>query len=431
MEGLFPITIPAGRRNSGERPRGQSRNWGAYALWVGNIPQHTTVMGLRDYFSRAAPRELLTISYNPDSKYAFVNFSTESARVSAIGRAASQLFDGKRLDCRVRQETNARSTKVSYGLGHSAKTRLSPSPDRSKDMYHKLEELNQQPEADRSQWGKDKYFIIKSFSMQALYQSLSTNLWYIPKRHVERLNHAYQTARDVYFLFSVNGSGEFFGYATMASEIRGSDDAASHSPTLDLSDPTTVALTPHERDVTPQSRSRAFSSTSSATSLGSIHYEPERRRIIWEANHHSSELGDDLSPQDWSPVTPFDSPGRKHDSPIESRNNEYFSLLQPTTTIAPLRTLSNSRNANTPGAEVENISSPCQIRWLSTQNVPFDELRGLKNAWNENKEIYIARNVTAVDPSAGKNLMRHWKSKDEAKRLLASTGAILRAWPGS
>jgi len=193
-KGPSPIKIPTARPKSRDRHQRQSRNWGAYALWVGNIPQHTTVMGLRDYFSEAAPRELLTISYNPDSKYAFVNFSTESARIAAIGRAASHLFDGKRLDCRIRQEANARSTKVSYGLGHSDKTRLSLSPDRSKDMYHKVEELNQHPEADRTQWGRDKYFIIKSFSLQALYQSLSTNLWYIPKRHVERLNHAYQVS---------------------------------------------------------------------------------------------------------------------------------------------------------------------------------------------------------------------------------------------
>lgn len=193
-QGPSPITIPPTRPKSRDHGRRQSRSWAGYALWVGNIPERTTVLGLRDYFSEAAHQELLTISYNPDAKYAFVNFRTESGRIAAIGRAASQLFDGKRLDCRIRQEPNSRSTKVSYGLNQSNPTRLSPSPDRSKDMWHKIEELNQHPEADRSQWGKDKYFIIKSFSMQALYQSLNTNLWYIPKRHVERLNHAYQVS---------------------------------------------------------------------------------------------------------------------------------------------------------------------------------------------------------------------------------------------
>ena len=245
------------------------------------------------------------------------------------------------------------------------------------------------------------------------------------------LTRTTQTARQVYFLFSVNGSGEFFGYATMASEILQFDDVASHLPTPDPSEPTTIQLTSHERAITPQSRSRAFSNTSSETSLGSIHYEPERRRIIWEANRHSSELEDECSPDDGSPVTPFDSRARKHVSPTKMENNEYFLPFQRTTTIEPLRTLSSSSKTNTPGAEVENISSPCQIRWLSTQNVPFDEFRGLKNAWNENKEIHIARNVTAVEFEVAAVLLRHWKSKEEAKRLRMSTEAISRAWSGS
>ena len=178
-------TVPRPRRRS-------SRHWGDHALWVGNIPQNTTVMSLRDYFAEAAPAELLTISYNPDAKYAFVNFSTEAARIAAIAKAASELFDGRRLDCRIRGDNASRSTKVSYGLNTSDQRGLSISPERRENLWHKVEELYQYPEADPSQRGKDKYFILKSYSLEALYQSLATNLWYIPKRHVERLNHAFQ-----------------------------------------------------------------------------------------------------------------------------------------------------------------------------------------------------------------------------------------------
>lgn len=243
-----------------------------------------------------------------------------------------------------------------------------------------------------------------------------------------------QTAREVYFLFSVNGSGEFFGYATMTSEIQQLDDAPLPPPNLDLSDSITNQLTSQEKDTAAQARSRAFSSTSSETSLGSVHYEPERRRIIWEATHNSLEPGDEFSPEDWSPLTPFDSPRRKHGSPKGVKNNDYFPPFQPMTTTTTTKATTprvSGTSTHTPGAEVENISSPCHIRWLSTQNVPFDEFRGLKNAWNDNKEIHIARNVTAVEPGAGAEFLKRWKSKAEAKRLAASTEAISRAWPGT
>jgi hypothetical protein len=156
-------------------------------------------MSLRDYFADAAPSELLTISYNPDAKYAFVNFSTEPARIAAIAKAASELFDGRRLDCRIRGDNASRSTKVSYGLNGSDHRGVSISPERHENLWHKVEELYQYPEADPSQRGKVKYFILKSYSLEALYRSLATNLWYIPKRHVERLNHAFQVGIRCHF----------------------------------------------------------------------------------------------------------------------------------------------------------------------------------------------------------------------------------------
>lgn len=160
---------------------------------MGNIAPNTTVMDLRDFFWRVGG--LVSISYNPDARYAFVNYSSEAARVAALEQAAARLFNGKRLDCRIRQDAASRSTKVSYGLrrpGSAAAISIATDPNPSKDLWHKVEELSHFPESDRSQWGRDKYFIIKSFSLQALDQSLGRGKWYIPKRHAERLNHAFQ-----------------------------------------------------------------------------------------------------------------------------------------------------------------------------------------------------------------------------------------------
>jgi hypothetical protein len=86
-------------------------------------------------------------------------------------------------------------------------------------------------------------------------------------------------------------------------------------------------------------------------------------------------------------------------------------------------------NNTPPGSELQHISSPCHIKWLTTLNLPFDEVRGLKNPWNEGKEVHIARNVTAVEPEAGATLLTRWRGKEEARRMKISTEAISKAWP--
>ncbi|KIX07357.1 uncharacterized protein Z518_02010 [Rhinocladiella mackenziei CBS 650.93] len=434
-------------RNAG---RQGSRFWGEYALWVGNIPPKTTVMNLRDYFLQPNPQDLLSISYNPDAKYAFVNFNSETGRVAAIQQAASRLFEGKRLDCRIRQDSISRSTKVNYGLNQTGPQRsISICCDQPNNLRHKVEELSHFPESDRSQWGKDKFYIIKSVSLQALYQSLEQGQWYIPKRHIERLNHAFQTANKVYFLFSLNGSGEFFGYASMMSEVRAVEEPppTSHQSNdihqIDSSSSEDVSsyLAKDQQEETQTSfelRSRTPSLTSSDSStdsllgLGSISYEPERRRIIWEATRHQSTCLDE-GPRDHSSLmrssakhssdpsstptptrlqySPFSGPGR----PVELGN-----LLNTTSLLG-----SSGTGADQLLSKLERFSSPCRIKWHSTENIPFDEVRGLKNSWNSNNEIHIARNVTAVEPRAGTALIKFWREKEEARRMKV---AVKAAW---
>jgi hypothetical protein len=66
--------------------------------------------------------------------------------------------------------------------------------------------------------------------------------------------------------------------------------------------------------------------------------------------------------------------------------------------------------------KLEQFGNPCQIEWLSVDNMPFEEVRGLKNAWNSHKDIHVARNVTAVDSRAGSTLLNYWRTKAEVER---------------
>ncbi|KIW90054.1 uncharacterized protein Z519_09485 [Cladophialophora bantiana CBS 173.52] len=399
-------------------------------------------MSLRDYFSEPSPWDLLSVSYNPDARYAFVNFSSESARLSAIRQAASRLFDGRRLDCRIRQGSMSRSTKVNYGL-NNIRGPLNRSSsiccDRAKSLWGKVEEFSHFPEADRSSWGMEKYFIIKSFSLEALYQSLETGRWHVPKRHIERLNHAFQTASKVYLIFSVNGSGCFFGYATMRSEIQVDED----DPALDSDE---VHISRHDCDVdddsgssqaeaesylqpTPRSRTESLassdsSSSSSSSSSGSIVYQPERRRIIWAASWPRRTIREFTSPEEHPPASVAPSPAAVSSSYF---TNESSTQSQPLAEPAPRDTtiqsppsrhpcLSSAEsilNRLCPGEHrdtsfLDRFSSPCPIKWLSTQSLPFSAVRGLTNPWNDDKEVHIARNVTPVEPGVAAALLGCW-----------------------
>lgn len=49
---------------------------------------------------------------------------------------------------------------------------------------------------------------------------------------------------------------------------------------------------------------------------------------------------------------------------------------------------------------------PFKIEWVSTNRLPFYRTRGLRNPWNSNREVKIARDGTELEPSVGKRLVQ-------------------------
>jgi hypothetical protein len=47
-----------------------------------------------------------------------------------------------------------------------------------------------------------------------------------------------------------------------------------------------------------------------------------------------------------------------------------------------------------------------QVKWVSTNRVPFYRTRGLRNAWNANREVKIAQDGAQLEPSIGKSLIQ-------------------------
>jgi hypothetical protein len=59
-------------------------------------------------------------------------------------------------------------------------------------------------------------------------------------------------------------------------------------------------------------------------------------------------------------------------------------------------------------AEVEDATwgKPFKVEWISTRRVPFGRTRGLRNAWNGNREVKIARDGTELEPVVGIRLLQ-------------------------
>jgi hypothetical protein len=48
---------------------------------------------------------------------------------------------------------------------------------------------------------------------------------------------------------------------------------------------------------------------------------------------------------------------------------------------------------------------PFALDWLSTSRIPFYRTRGLRNPWNSNREVKIARDGTELEPTVGRRLV--------------------------
>lgn len=403
-------------------------------------------MSLRDYFSEAAPHNVLSIAYNPDAKYAFVNFASESSRAAAINHAATNMFEGRRLDCRIRQGSMSRSTKVHYGLSYPGRASFTVSSQQGSSVEQQAQELLHFPEVLQAEWGKDKFFVLKSFSLDALSRSIETGQWYIPKRHCTRLNIAFkvssitihhdfpwlligllsflQSARRVYFVFSVNGSGTFAGVALMKSEtlpetknvIQRNDIHRTASTGSEGSLQSTIMSDPK----TLEAGMRIPTQASDRFPSGSICYEPERRRIVWEAVQDTDQTSedDDSSFMTDSPIQNFLSSPWEATFDLREHLTHSPSNMSPTSHRSPFKSPSVKAlwapespakpSAQNLQSKLEQFGNPCQIEWLSTREVPFDDVRGITNAWNRNKEVHVARNVTAIETRAASHLLKAW-----------------------
>jgi hypothetical protein len=62
---------------------------------------------------------------------------------------------------------------------------------------------------------------------------------------------------------------------------------------------------------------------------------------------------------------------------------------------------------------------PFRVEWVSTTRVPFYRTRGLRNQWNSNREVKIARDGTELEENVGKRLLQMFHRSNTAPGIVA------------
>lgn len=166
-------------------------------------------------------------------------------------------------------------------------------------------------------------------------------------------NVSSQDVENVYLIFSANKSGEYFGYAKMTSPIN--DDPAA-----------AIEFAPKAHMVEDPELPRAIPTPASEFApKGRIIDDSARGTIFWEVERDEVDGGEE---EDGS---------QSHRSEEESDSK----------------------------SSAKAWGKPFQVEWQSTTRLPFYRTRGLRNSWNSNREVKIARDGTELETNVGRRLI--------------------------
>jgi hypothetical protein len=404
-------------------PRGPPRKarQSGYALWVGNLPFSACIIALKDHFSRDAWQDIESLCLLSSSSCAFVNYRSEEAVLAAHQRFNGSRFGPVRLLCRVRngkeQKISSRGSPIAAPPGLElteggavqeiaddlGEMTITPESGSVKDAASPV-----QTSAVVPRKSGDRYFIVKSLTLQDLQVSLKNGLWETQPHNRIILDEAFDSAENVYLVFSVNKSGEYFGYARMASRSFEQDETSSsgesnnnakfepeveHNAGLIIVPTAATETAPAGHIVEDIVRGTIFweadiESQSSLPSSAGIEETLNLRASIGSGNSDNSVTNDSDGPK----------------SPTDSAKG----LNSSSSSVHNMKTSSTSERKLSYGYEEKSSSTGprrFQVEWRSFQCVPFRRTKGMRNSWNDNKEVKVARDGTELETSVGRQLV--------------------------
>lgn len=131
------------------------------------------------------------------SNCAFANFKDEAACVAAQLKIHDSRFQTVRLVSRLRKALVGAVGGVSVPTGPAALTppqpSLTPSPvSENEKVSKKADEKAQDSDKESSSISKDKFFVVKSLTVEDLELSVRNGIWATQIHNEEALNKAYQ-----------------------------------------------------------------------------------------------------------------------------------------------------------------------------------------------------------------------------------------------
>ncbi|KXH34081.1 hypothetical protein CSAL01_04424 [Colletotrichum salicis] len=360
------IDVGDGRSGVVRGPPRKPRQSG-HAIWVGNLPPQTDLMNLVHHVCKEA-NGLESLFLISKSNCAFANFKDEQTCVTAQQKLHDSKFQSVRLVSRLRKSTVEGATGVTAPTGPAA----SSGSQTPHDVVAPPSAPEAAPEAAVAESNdvkpvttveatsqKDKFFILKSLTVEDLELSVRTGIWATQSHNEDTLNAAFNAVDNVYLVFSANKSGEYFGYARMTSQINEDPDAA-------------IEFAPKAQSANDVDLPKAIpTEPTEFAPRGRIIDDSARGTIFWEAEREDGEGGDE---EEETEVEQSDASSRK------------------------------SGNQEADGT-TKAWGKPFKLEWLSTARLPFYRTRGLRNPWNSNREVKIARDGTELEPSVGRRLI--------------------------
>lgn len=185
-------------------PRGPPRKpkQSGHALWVGNLPSGTVISDLKDHFSRDATKDIESVFLISKSNCAFVNYRSEGACAAAMSRFHDSRFQGVRLVCRLRRNSNTAVPGVPTGPAA-----LIPSVTSTQTAFEAIQRNREvssrafeEAAAESTRAGEppikvtDKYFVLKSLTVEDMELSVRNSIWATQSHNEDALNQAYEVS---------------------------------------------------------------------------------------------------------------------------------------------------------------------------------------------------------------------------------------------
>ncbi|KAJ7152273.1 YT521-B-like domain-containing protein [Mycena crocata] len=248
-----------------------------------------------------------------------------------------------------------------------------------------------------------RFFILKSHEQDDLELSVRTGVWATQAHNEGVLDRAFRNSKNVFLVFSVNKSGEFYGYARMAGRIGDSAQrvtwaarsakGSSPSPTTTHHDPRAAILS--DEHLVEKSPAPIATPISAPPRPVAKHSAPP----ALERQHHS----------------PYPSPAVKHSldqhlaglrrgiDPDEAhQRNVGFAAVEE------MNKVGEESDERSVGTRKVGWGKEFRLDWLCTEPLSFQRTRHLRNPWNHNREVKVSRDGTELEPSVGQSLLEEW-----------------------